>query len=106
LRTSPNVEIPTFKHNEIKGLGFVFSRVKRYCNAMPLFLASLRQPTQVYDVENVIEGFVLQPKTHAQTAFDDIVRRALNHAGDDFAVFPTSNGVGGYESVLIVPIAC
>ena len=73
---------------------------------MSLFLASLRQPTDAYDVEIVPEGFVLQPKVGAQVAFDDVARRAINHNGTQFAAFPTSNGVGGYESVLIVPIAC
>jgi hypothetical protein len=38
-------------------------------------------------------------------AFDEVARRAVNHAGEAFAAFPRADGRGGYESVLIVPIA-
>lgn len=71
---------------------------------MSLFLARLQQGTDVYEVTVVQEGFTLEPKGGQQPGYDDVVRSVLNHDGSEFAAFPTSNGVGGYDSVLIIPI--
>lgn len=72
---------------------------------MSSLLVSLQKATDVYDVTVLPDGFTLEPRDGQQARFDAIVRQALNHDGAQFAAFPTSNGAGGYDSVLIIPIA-
>jgi hypothetical protein len=65
----------------------------------------VRDETAACSVEACEEGFLIVRKPGADGAFDEVARRAVNHAGEAFAAFPRADGRGGYESVLIVPIA-
>jgi len=71
---------------------------------MSFDLASLRQGTDVYSVEDASEGFVITRRPGADGAFDALARRLINDAGDRFAIFPRSDGHAGYESVFIIPL--
>jgi hypothetical protein len=36
--------------------------------------------------------------------FDTVVRDALNHSANEFVVLPTTDGHGGYERAVILPL--
>ena len=49
----------------------------------------------------------LRPNRQAQTLIDEfnkLVRKAANHAGDDFVVFPMSDGLHGYSQMFVMPL--
>lgn len=71
---------------------------------MDRLFESLRQETAAYSVEPYEEGFLIVRKPGAEEPFDEVARAVINHSGEVFAAFPRSDGRGGYESVLILPI--
>lgn len=50
------------------------------------------------------EGFLLIGSDERLSEFSDIVRQAVNHNGDDFVVFPVTNGLDGYSRMFIMPL--
>lgn len=72
---------------------------------MLLTLSSLRTETEVYTVEAYETGFVIARRPSADSAFDAVARQVINQSGDTFAAFPRADGRGGYDSVLIIPMA-
>jgi len=69
---------------------------------MSSFLAALHDPTDVYDLVIMPDGIEMTRRPGHEAAFNEIARQAINHV-DDFAVFPTSDGAGGYERLFILP---
>lgn len=57
-----------------------------------------------YDIERDEDGFVLIAKSDRIDEFSDLVREATEHAGEDFIVFPTSDGGVGYSRMFVVPL--
>jgi len=70
---------------------------------MGLFLTTLKQATDDYEVEEVENGFTLISRPGREGRFSEVVRRAVDRSGDDFVVFPVSDGNGGYERAVIMP---
>lgn len=71
---------------------------------MPLFLATLREGGPAFTVQDVGEGFVLERTSGHEAEFNDVARRCVEKAGPTFAAFPRSDGLGGYDQVLIIPV--
>jgi len=57
-----------------------------------------------YDIKRDEDGFVLIGKSGHFDEFSDLVREATEHAGEDFIVFPTSDGGTGYSRMFVVPL--
>ena len=71
---------------------------------MPLFLATLREGGPAFTVQDVEEGFVLEPSSGHEAEFNEVARRCIEKAGPTFAAFPRPDGRGGYDQVLIIPV--
>ena len=73
--------------------------------ALPMgrLLEKLVHGTTAWDVKPEEVGFTLVGKPDFLDEFSDLVREAVNHAGDDFVVFPTKDSGGGYSQMLVVP---
>ena len=72
---------------------------------MPLFLTTLHAGGPAFTVSDTPEGFTITVVAGREAGFNDIARLCMEKAGSTFAAFPRSDGQGGYDQVLIVPIA-
>ena len=75
-----------------------------YSSSMGNLLDRLIQGSMAYEVEAENDGFSLVGKPDRLDEFSDLVREAVDHAGEDFVVFPTSDGRHGYSRMFIVPL--
>jgi hypothetical protein len=57
-----------------------------------------------FDIERDKDGFVLIAKPDRIDEFSDLVREAVDHAGEDFVVFPTSDGSHRYRQMFVMPL--
>lgn len=71
---------------------------------MGRLLDKLLNAHPAYDVERDKDGFVLIAKPDRIEEFSDLVRKAAEHAGEDFVVFPTSDGHRGYSQMFVMPL--
>jgi len=71
---------------------------------MGKLLDKLIQGTPVWDVKPETGGFTLVGKPDRLAEFSDLVREAVDRAGDDFVVFPVSDGHHGYSQMFVVPL--
>ena len=71
---------------------------------MGRLLDKLLQNTPTFDVKPEGDGFALVGKPGSLDEFSDLVREAAEQAGEDFVVFPTSDGSEGYSQAFILPL--
>lgn len=71
---------------------------------MGRLLDKLIRGSTAYDVEAENDGFSLVGKPGRLNEFSDLVREAVDHSGEDFVVFPTSDGHQGYSRMFVVPL--
>ncbi len=71
---------------------------------MAFFLKSLRERSAIYEIEETSVGFTLIRRGEHHELFNDLARRVINAAQSDFVVFPTTDGDGGYDRLVIVPM--
>lgn len=71
---------------------------------MGRLLDKLIQGTPACEVKSDTDGFTLVGKPDRLDEFSDLVREAVDHAGEDFVVFPTSDGGCGYSQMFVVPL--
>lgn len=69
---------------------------------MGRLLDKLIQGTPACVVKSETDGFTLVGKPDRLDAFSDLVREAVDQAGDDYVVFPTSDGSHGYSQMFVV----
>lgn len=71
---------------------------------MARLLEKLIQGAPTYEVRPENDGFTLVGKPDRLDEFSDVVREAVNHAGDEFVVFPMSDGQRGYSQMFVMPL--
>ncbi len=71
---------------------------------MGRFLDRLLADSPVYRVLRDGEGFVLVGVQERLAEFSELVREAADHAGNDYIVFPVSDGRQGYSQMLVMPL--
>ncbi len=71
---------------------------------MGRLLDRLRQGTPACVVQPEKGGFTLVAKPRRLDEFNALVREAADHAGEDFVVFPTSDGRNGYSRMFVMPL--
>ena len=71
---------------------------------MGRFLDSLLADSPVYRVEREGDGFVLVGSEERLAEFSELVREAADHAGDDYIVFPLTDGHQGYSQMFVLPL--
>ena len=71
---------------------------------MGRLLDKLIRGSPAYEVKAENDGFSLVGKPDRLDEFNDLVREAVDHAGEEFVVFPTSDGRHGYSRMFIVPL--
>lgn len=72
---------------------------------MGRLLDKLIQGSAACEVKSEMDGFTLVGKPDRLEEFSDLVREAVELAGEDFVVFPTSDGGCGYSQMFVVPLA-
>lgn len=75
-----------------------------FYSPMGRFLDRLLEASTAYDVRRDKDGYFLIANPAQPDAFNDVVRDAVEKAGDDFVVFPTSDGHHGYSQMFIIPL--
>ena len=70
---------------------------------MGRLLDKLIQGTPACDVRLDEDGFVLVAKPDHIDEFSDLVREAVDHAGEEFLVFPTTEG-HRYTQMFVMPL--
>lgn len=73
-------------------------------SVMGRLLDKLIQGSPAYEVKAENDGFSLVGKPDCLDEFSNLVREAVDHAGEEFVVFPTSDGRHGYSRMFIVPL--
>lgn len=71
---------------------------------MGRLLDTLIRGNPACEVRSEKDGFTLVGKADRLDEFSDLVREAVNRAGEDFVVFPTSDGGCGYSQMFVVPL--
>ena len=71
---------------------------------MGRLLDKLIRGSPAYEVKAENDGFSLVGKPDRLDEFSDLVREAVDHAGEDFVVFPTSDGGHRYSRMFVVPL--
>ena len=71
---------------------------------MGRLLDKLIQGSPACEVKSETHGFTLVGKPDRLDEFSDLVREAVDHAGEDFVVFPTSDGGHRYSRMFVVPL--
>ena len=72
---------------------------------MGLFLQSLRDGGPIHAVEKADRGFAIVRKPKADPdAFNLLARETIDRAGADFVALPSTDGRGGYDQVVIIPL--
>lgn len=71
---------------------------------MARLLEKLIQGAPAYEVKPEDDGFTLVGNPDRLDEFSDLVREAVNHAGEDFVVFPMSDGQRGYSQMFVMPL--
>lgn len=72
---------------------------------MPMSLDGLKKDGPGRTVEMASCGFVIVRAPSAQHEnFDAFVRDLLDNPNDDYVVLPVTDGAGGYDRVVVVPI--
>ena len=71
---------------------------------MGRLLDRLIQGSPAYEVKPENDGFSLVGKPDRLDEFSDLVREAVDHAGEEFVVFPTSDGGHRYSRMFVVPL--
>ena len=71
---------------------------------MGRMLDMLLEASTAYDVRREKDGYSLIANPAQPDVFNDVVRDALEKAGDDFVAFPTSDGRQGYSQMFIIPL--
>lgn len=71
---------------------------------MGRLLDRLVEGSHAYRVRREADGYTLIAQPDCFSEFNDLVREATSHAGDDFVVFPTSDGGLGYTQMFVLPM--
>ena len=71
---------------------------------MGRLLDKLIQGTPACEVKSETDGFTLVGKPGRLDEFSDLVREAVDHAGEDCVVFPMSDGSHGYSQMFVMPL--
>ena len=71
---------------------------------MGRLLDRLIQGTPACEVKSETDGFTLVGKPDRLDEFSDLVREAVDHAGEDFVVFTTSEGRHRYSQMFVMPL--
>jgi hypothetical protein len=71
---------------------------------MGRLLDKLVRGTPACDVMRDGDGFTLIAKPGRFDEFSELVREAAEQAGEDFVVFPASDGHDGYRSMFVLPL--
>lgn len=67
------------------------------------FLESLGENHPAFSMTEGHDGLTLVRRDGQTAEFDEIARDLLTRSGDDYMVFLSSDGLGGYERALVVP---
>lgn len=70
---------------------------------MVRLLDKLIQGTPACEVKSEADGFTLVGKPDRLDEFSDLVRKAADHSGEEFVIFPVIEG-GRYNAMLVVPL--
>ena len=71
---------------------------------MGRLLDKLIQGSPACEVKSETHGFTLVGKPDRLDEFSDLVREAVDHAGEDFVVFPMSDGSHRYSQMFVMPL--
>jgi hypothetical protein len=71
---------------------------------MGRLLDKLIQGTPACEVKSEPDGFTLVGKPDRLDEFSDLVREAVDQAGEEFMVFPTSDGGHRYSRMFVMPL--
>ncbi|QBX36899.1 hypothetical protein E4M02_04345 [Brevundimonas sp. S30B] len=71
---------------------------------MGRILDKLVRDHPAYQVEASDNGLLLIRRDGKDAEFNNLARELINDAGQEFAVFPTSDGHTGYERVFVIPL--
>lgn len=71
---------------------------------MSRFLDRICGDDIAYKLKASDDGYLLIRRDGHDADFNVIARDLIDHAGEEFAVFPTSDGRAGYERVFIIPL--
>lgn len=71
---------------------------------MGRLLDKLMQGSSACSVKRERDGFTLVGKPDRLDEFSDLVREAAENAGDEFVVFPTTDGGQRYSQMFVLPI--
>lgn len=71
---------------------------------MGKLLDRLLEGSHAYRIEREADGYTLVAETDCVEEFNNLVREATDHAGEDFIVFTTSDGHHGYSQMFVMPM--
>jgi len=71
---------------------------------MGRLLDSLTDHHPAFSKVDRADGIYLVRRDGQSDTFNAIARDLQDHSGDDYVVFLTSDGTGGYEQALVVPL--
>lgn len=71
---------------------------------MGRLLDRLVEGSHAYRVRREADGYTLIAEPNCLSEFNELVREANSHAGDDFVVFTTSDGGLGYTQMFVLPM--
>ena len=70
---------------------------------MARFIDKFSRNDPAFDIVQDGDGVVLIRQDGQAELFNALARDLINYAGDDFLVFPTTDGHRGYERVFVLP---
>lgn len=71
---------------------------------MGRLLDRLLEGSHAYSVRREADGYMFIVQPDCLEEFSALVREAADYAGDDFIVFPTTDGERGYSQMFLLPM--
>lgn len=71
---------------------------------MGRMLDRLLSASPAYEIRPEANGYMLIGRSGHTAEFNDLVREAADASGDEFVVFPTSDGSHGYSQMFVMPM--
>ena len=71
---------------------------------MGKLLDRILSASPAYRVQRESDGFLLIGSDERLAEFSELVRQAVDYIGDDFVVFPVTDGHQGYSRMFVLPM--
>lgn len=71
---------------------------------MGKLLDRLLEGSHAYRVIREADGYTLVSQQDCLDEFSELVREAVDHAGEDFVVFPVCDGSHRYSEMFVMPL--